>query len=116
VLRAFLFISPGADANLMKGSRSHVMRSGCPLLQDHIPGPEARGTNLVVTLPTLGLPADITREYLRSPFIGRDSLIRFQELYQEAGAWVDAWEKSGVEHAEMAADHEEEPDGGDARR
>lgn len=84
------------------------------------PGPHTKaggsGHESVVTLPTLGLPADITQEYLRSLYIGRDSLIRFQEWHQEAGAWVDAWEKSGVEQAETAADHEEEPDGGYARK
>mgnify|MGYP001616160056 FL=1 len=84
------------------------------------PGPHTKaggaGHESVVTLPTLGLPADITQEYLQSLYIGRDSLIRFQEWYQEAGAWVDAWEKSGVEHAETAADHEEEQDGGHAQK
>jgi len=82
------------------------------------PGPHTKaggaGHESVVTLPSLGLPADITREYLQSLYIGRDSLIRFQEWYQEAGAWVDAWEKSGGEHTESAADHEEEPDSGHA--
>lgn len=84
------------------------------------PGPHTKaggaGHESVVTLPTLALPADITQEYLQSLYIGRDSLIRFQEWYQEAGAWVDAWEKSGVEHAETAVDHEEDSDGGQAQK
>ena len=70
------------------------------------------GQESIVTLPTLGLTADITQDYLRSVYVGRDSLIRFQEWYQEAGPWVEAWEKSGVEHSETASDHEDEPDGG----
>ncbi|MDA8423454.1 MAG: hypothetical protein M0Z89_09000 [Nitrospiraceae bacterium] len=84
------------------------------------PGPHTKaggaGHESVVTLPTLGLAADITPEYLRSLYIGRDSLIRFQEWHQEAGAWVDAWEKSGMEHGEIATDHDEEPDGGQAQK
>lgn len=78
------------------------------------PGPHAKagssGQESVVTLPALGLPADISQEYVRSLYVGRENLIRFQEWHQEAAAWVDAWEKSGVEHAETAADHEDEAD------
>jgi len=85
-----------------------------------VPGPHTKagsvGHDSVVTLPTLGLPGEITQEFLKSLYVGRDSLIRFQEWYQEAGAWVDAWEKSGVEHAEQAGDHEDEPDGGHAQK
>jgi hypothetical protein len=69
------------------------------------------GQESMVTLPTLGLPAEITPDYLRSVYVGRDSLIRFQEWYKEAGPWVEAWEKSGMEHAETTSDHEEEQDG-----
>jgi hypothetical protein len=80
------------------------------------PGPHTKaggaGHESVVTLPVLGLPGEITLEFLRSLYVGRDNLIRFQEWYQEAGPWVDAWEKSGVEHAEHAGDHEEDLDGG----
>lgn len=85
------------------------------------PGPHAKagggaGRESVVTLPVLGLPADITPEYLRLLYVGRDKLVRFQEWYHEAGPWVEAWEKSGVEHADQPGDHEEEPDGGHAQK
>lgn len=77
------------------------------------PGPHAKagsaGQESVITLPTLGLPGQITPEYLRSLYVGRDNLIRFQELYREAEPWVAAWEKNG---AEQAADHEDESDSG----
>ncbi len=83
-------------------------------------GPHAKagssGQESVVTLPALGLPADISLEYVRSLYVGRENLIRFQEWHQEAAAWVDAWEKSGVEHAESASDHEDEPDGGHSQK
>jgi hypothetical protein len=82
------------------------------------PGPHTKagssGQESVVTLPLLELPLEISEEYLRSLYVGRDSLIRFQEWHQEAGPWVDAWEKSGVEHAEAGTDHvfgEEDPSG-----
>jgi hypothetical protein len=70
------------------------------------------GQESIVTLPTLGLSPDITPEYLRSLYVGRDNLIRFQEWYQQAGPWTDAWEKTGVEHADTSPDFEDEPDGG----
>jgi hypothetical protein len=80
------------------------------------PGPHSKagsgGQDAMVTLPTLGLPAEMTREQLRSAYVGRDNLIRFQEWQQEASPWVEAWEKHGSEHAESAFDHDDEPDGG----
>ena len=62
----------------------------------------------MVTLPTLGIPSEITREYLLSRYVGRENLIRFQEWYRDAGSWVEAWEKSGMEHAEATGEHEDE--------
>jgi uncharacterized protein YukE len=82
-------------------------------------GPHAKagsvGHESVVTLPTLGLPVDITQEYVRSLYVGRDHLIRFQEWHQQAEPWVDAWEKMSVEHGEAAAEHEDDPDSGHSR-
>ena len=79
------------------------------------PGPHAKaggsGQESMVTLPALALPADISREYLRSLYVGRENLIRFQEWHQESVAWVDAWEKSGVEHGEGAGEHEDHHSG-----
>lgn len=72
------------------------------------------GHESVVTLPTLALPADISQDYLRSLYIGRENLIRFQKWHQEADPWVDAWEKSGGEHGEAAGEHDDHPDGGQA--
>jgi len=81
-----------------------------------VPGPHAKagsaGQEAVVTLPTLGLPAGITREHLHASYVGRDNLIRFQEWHQEAGPWVEAWEKTVPGHAETAFDYEDETDGG----
>ena len=50
----------------------------------------------MVTLPTLSLPADLTREQLHASYVGRDNLMRFQEWHQEAEPWVQAWEKTGA--------------------
>ena len=69
------------------------------------------GQEAVVTLPTLALPAEITREYLQASYVGRENLVRFQEWHQEAEPWVEAWEKTAVEHAETASDFDDEPDG-----
>lgn len=66
------------------------------------------GHEAVVTLPLLPLPGDISPEYLRSIYVGRDNLIRFQQWYREAEPWVDAWERSGVEQAESSGEHEEQ--------
>ena len=73
------------------------------------PGPHAKagstGHESIVTPPVLELPSSgITEEYLRSLYVGRENLIRFQEWHQEAGPWVDAWEKGG----ESAGEHEDE--------
>jgi hypothetical protein len=84
------------------------------------PGPHVKagssGQEAVVTLPGLDLPADITKEFVRSLYVGRDNLIRFQEWYQQAGPWTEAWEKMGVEHAEPASEHEDDPDSGHGRK
>jgi hypothetical protein len=81
-----------------------------------VPGPHTKagstGQESIVTLPTLALPAEITREYLRTIYTGRDNLIRFQEWFQQADTWVEAWEKTGVEQAESASDYEDEPESG----
>lgn len=50
------------------------------------------GQESVVTLPTLALPTDITKEYLLSCYVGRDNLVRFQEFYRQADTWANAWE------------------------
>ena len=80
------------------------------------PGPHAKagsaGQEAMVTLPTLGLPPEITKEHMRSSYVGRDNLIRFQEWHQEAEPWAEAWGKPGPEHAEPAFDYDDEPDGG----
>jgi hypothetical protein len=80
------------------------------------PGPHAKagsaGQEAMVTLPTLGLPAEITKEHMRSSYVGRDNLIRFQEWHQEAEPWAEAWEKPGLEHAEPFFDYDDEPDSG----
>jgi len=55
----------------------------------------APGHESAVTLPTLNLPADITREYLMSCYVGRENLERFQEWYKQADAWAGAWGVSG---------------------
>ena len=78
------------------------------------PGPYTKagnpGQESVVTLPTLVLPNEITIEYLRSIYVGRDNLIRFQEQYYQAELWVNAWEKTGVEQSESPGDLEEDTD------
>lgn len=76
-----------------------------------VPGPHTKagnsGQEAFVTLPVLVLPADISRDFLRSIYVGRQNLIRFQEWYREAEPWAEAWEKTGVEHADAAAEGEE---------
>ena len=61
-----------------------------------VPGAHSKvgntGHESVVTLPTLILPADITREYLMSCYVGRENLVRFQEWYRQADAWASAWD------------------------
>lgn len=61
-----------------------------------IPGAHSKagktGQEAVVTLPTLTLPNDITREYLMSCYVGRKNLGNFQEIYRQADAWAGAWE------------------------
>jgi hypothetical protein len=69
------------------------------------------GQEAVVTLPILALPAEITREHLHASYVGRENLIRFQEWHQEAEPWVEAWEKTAVEHTETASDFDDEQDG-----
>jgi uncharacterized protein YukE len=75
------------------------------------PGPHTKtgsaGQEAFVTLPTLALPADISRDFLQTIYVGRENLIRFQEWYREAEPWADAWEKTGVEHADSASEGEE---------
>lgn len=62
-----------------------------------IPGAHTKvgntGHESVVTPPTVVLPADITREYLMSCYVGRDNLVRYQEWYMQADAWASAWEE-----------------------
>ncbi len=74
------------------------------------PGPHTKagsnGQEAFVTLPALALPADISRDLLRSIYVGRENLIRFQEWYREAEPWVDVWEKTGVEPADAASEGE----------
>jgi hypothetical protein len=76
------------------------------------PGPHTKAGNAgresFVTLPALDLPADISRDYLRSIYVGRDNLVRLQEWYHDADPWADAWEKTGVERADAASEIEEE--------
>jgi hypothetical protein len=78
------------------------------------PGPHTKagnpGQESVVTLPTLVLPNEITVEYLRSIYVGRDNLIRFQEWYLQAELWATAWEKTDIEQSESPGDLEEETD------
>ena len=45
----------------------------------------------IITPPTLTLPADITRETLRTWYVGRENLERFTALYHAAEAWAKAW-------------------------
>jgi hypothetical protein len=84
------------------------------------PGPHSKagssGQESIVTPPTLGLPADISEEYVQSMYVGRENLIRFQEWHQQAAPWTDAWEKTGAVHADTVSDHEDEPDGGHAQK
>lgn len=69
-----------------------------------IPGAHSKagktGQESIVTLPTLALPADLTREYLLSCYVGRDNLIRFQEWYRQADTWVSAWESVETDNKE----------------
>jgi hypothetical protein len=68
-----------------------------------IPGAHSKagktGQESVVTPPSLALPADITKEYLLSCYVGRENLVRYQEVYGQADMWVNAWE-ADVEMAE----------------
>lgn len=83
------------------------------------PGPHTKagspGRESFITPPTLDLPAEISRDYLRSMFIGRDNLIRFQEWYREAEPWIAAWERTGVEQTDAAPESEEEIAGGETQ-
>ncbi|MGE5807603.1 MAG: hypothetical protein ACM32I_00605, partial [Nitrospirota bacterium] len=83
------------------------------------PGPHTKagspGRDSFITPPTLDLPAEISRDYLRSLYIGRDNLIRFQEWYREAEPWIAAWERTGVEQTDTAPESEEEIAGGETQ-
>ena len=63
-----------------------------------IPGAHSKagktGQEAIVTLPTIVLPDDITREYLMSCYVGRENLVRFQDWYRQADAWANDWEES----------------------
>ena len=82
----------------------------CAFWMSVAPGPHTKagnpGQESAVTLPTLDLPLDMSFDFLRSLYVGRENLIRFQEWYHEAGPWVDAWEQTGVERADAATEGE----------
>lgn len=61
----------------------------------------------IVTLPTLVLPDNITREYLLSCYVGRDNLVRSQEWYRQADTWASAWEVEASNKEDMYSHKED---------
>jgi hypothetical protein len=65
------------------------------------------GQESVVTSPGMDLPPAITEDYLSKTYVGRDSLVAFQQLYRDSAEWAAAWGKPSVEadeHYEPGAD------------
>lgn len=91
----------------------------CAFWMSVSPGPHTKagspGQESFITPPTLDLPAEISRDYLRSLYVGRDNLIRFQEWYREAEPWIAAWERTGVEQTDAVPESEEEIAGGETQ-
>jgi hypothetical protein len=76
------------------------------------PGPHTKagnaGQEAVVTLPTLALPLDVTLDYARSIYVGRDNLLAFQDWYRQAEPWAAEWDKTGAGSSDGAGEFEEE--------
>jgi hypothetical protein len=57
-------------------------------------GPAAtRGAEAIITPPRLELPEQITPDYLSAAYVGRERLLELQQLYQDAAAWAQAWDR-----------------------
>lgn len=68
------------------------------------------GQDSTVTPPTLALPEEVSLDYVRTLYVGRDNLLRFQGWFRDADLWVSAWDKAGAD----APPDEGEPDDGHA--
>jgi hypothetical protein len=66
------------------------------------------GQEAVVTLPSLALSLDLTLDYARSVYVGRDNLIRFQDWYRQAEPWATEWEKTGTGSADTVSEFDED--------
>ena len=62
-----------------------------------VPGPHQKagqkGTEAVITPPTLHLPDEVTSEYLSAAYVGRERLVELQQLYHDATDWAQAWDR-----------------------
>lgn len=62
-----------------------------------VPGPHQKagqkGSEAIITPPTLHLPDEVTPEYLSAAYVGRERLVELQQLYHDAADWAQAWDR-----------------------
>lgn len=75
------------------------LKAGAPKLVGN------NGKQSEITPIEIVLPPTIDRPYLLAQYVGRDALVRSQQLWRETAEWKEAWDKGGdEEHAAASAD------------
>lgn len=62
-----------------------------------------KGQESVITPPLAEMPEVLTEEYLSKIYVGRESLLAFQQIYHEAAEWAAQWDKAGAEESDAPA-------------